>query len=1499
MGSKSVCHTRSELLELCRHLRQEKLFVENEKASLRDLNERVKKASQDLALSAWTARAQRVNLDELLLKAGDPSSSVLRANLVKKTHFQDAYKMLQHHEILYTEFLKTLRQKPKLLGQVLSVGCKRNIPGLEEVECATFSGLYGSCFMAEDEVLTLELLHHLMSAQLASSPNPRKILRAGKCSFSRIYKSFIEEIFSTKLFLTTALFEPILSLLTEDEIFLDIDPSKALIRFPPSERKKKFGIEGTPEYQKRLKDHREFIIKKLENITRKFINGIQDNIRSFPPSLSRLLRAMYSLLIKSFELKEVHAICFDAIFYLFICPAIVDPNPVGIIDTPVSYIARSNLMQVAHILQVLCMQKWEEIDPKHMDLFSRFDKDSMSSIFENILELGLSNNEESIRKPLTESNTFAGMGMSAGTAAASNFGFNDGSKLSRLAVLMTKSQLNQLVLFLRHIRDINNENKCDNLLPSSMANELTALLAPLPEIIPGGLNGVHENKMEEIPVSKSSQSKNSLSARLSAMKNGSNSHRVTPLENNFHHRLHQEADNVLVIPLFDPSTSYDLPGLLSEEQVLSRSRQNSRVRMTLPNSDGSGNEVLEKRTRFSLSQDEGSIGNTSDNLEAISEAASNHSATSSLEDGDDQEDEDNPIIDNLSDMVSANVSGRGTPNVSGRDTPSSQVEGVPDDDEVIRSGRNEGEEDEARGAIGGMVGLRTGQASRGHRHIPPNKSGQADLEEKFGRFEIKPQIKSRGSGVGLAGEGGDETVSLISDTWSTDVLASDTETLGEILTTSSDRFPHNNQNFADMDPFSRNLILEEFATSSSAGAAAALPQRMSGIQPSMPSDSTSVNLLDVGDTASEAWSIDVLDGDRESLCLGELDIEYISSTVSAEDNQYMEGISQSGRNTDILLVDDNSPVANRAEARGNNLSRPSRDAAIEQWACSSGVGNIEHQDGAIRRGSDSSSSAAVAAQSPTSSKLPLGMEKAPLEDPNQATLSSHLSAASIASSSGSSGDAADSNINASSRKNVLVPSSSTGAIPKCANPDKKSGRSEKFSFKNWKLPKISRSRSSVESLRSSSDKCFSSHSNSLDNPSHSVDGPPLGSLQRSHESSDDILNKYRNKKPVAVGNLIDITDSLAEEEVDPRLIIDHNNLENCYAFQDAKRKLRLTLSSVDLSMMPDICHASSVEPEVIWLLKVQLSEALNLQDRNFIAQLHETLRCLSLFKKDGVSRILNSLKEEYKRRAPYMAYLVRCRQGLLCTLSRQERLLSRMNIDRDVCASYLVYVVVRIFLENREKRLHHFVQEFKELTVPDEKTALMNSFLALMNKELEHDPIWSSVCSTEQLKLSNIAIERSITSHIYFHAMYPNGEADINRDEVLSEHIRKLGEIITPSHKCLRIPRQYHYEQPWPSAQAEIRRLAAFKTPADKVSCIKRASQTIMNLLSLGSSKGVPAADDFIPVLVFILIKANPPSLLSTVQYVENFYGERLCGEDEYWWVQTVSAIEFIKTMDY
>lgn len=48
-----------------------------------------------------------------------------------------------------------------------------------------------------------------------------------------------------------------------------------------------------------------------------------------------------------------------------------------------------------------------------------------------------------------------------------------------------------------------------------------------------------------------------------------------------------------------------------------------------------------------------------------------------------------------------------------------------------------------------------------------------------------------------------------------------------------------------------------------------------------------------------------------------------------------------------------------------------------------------------------------------------------------------------------------------------------------------------------------------------------------------------------------------------------------------------------------------------------------------------------------------------------------------------------------------------------------------------------------------------------------------------------------------------------------------------------------------------------------------------------------------------IVRQANPPYLLSTIQYVNAFIGNELHGEDHYWWTQFSAAVTFIKTMDY
>ncbi|KAG4079238.1 hypothetical protein HA402_006961 [Bradysia odoriphaga] len=167
-----------------------------------------------------------------------------------------------------------------------------------------------------------------------------------------------------------------------------------------------------------------------------------------------------------------------------------------------------------------------------------------------------------------------------------------------------------------------------------------------------------------------------------------------------------------------------------------------------------------------------------------------------------------------------------------------------------------------------------------------------------------------------------------------------------------------------------------------------------------------------------------------------------------------------------------------------------------------------------------------------------------------------------------------------------------------------------------------------------------------------------------------------------------------------------------------------------------------------------------------------------------------------------------------------------------------------------------------------------------------------------QLQEARVCIERVLLQRLYRQVMFPNDDGDVSRDEVLREHIRKLSQLISPSHPALRIPQEFLVEAPWPFAQQQISYISAYKTPREKVQCVVRSITSIMNLLQMASSR-VPSADDLVPVLIYVVIKANPPYLLSTIQYVNAFIGEKLEGEDHYWWTQFSSAVTFIKTMDY
>ena len=177
----------------------------------------------------------------------------------------------------------------------------------------------------------LQVLKSLIEERIAVSDNPRRALRKSSSAFSVFFKLFIDSLFSARLFLTAALHKPVMQLLMEDEWFYDVDAQRALHRFPPAERLRRFGKPDSVEYAKKTEVYRQRTAKKLMAIASRFVESLKNNMYCFPHSLSWIVAQLFSVMTSrgSVPPAEARAVCAALVLALFICPAICEPEPLG------------------------------------------------------------------------------------------------------------------------------------------------------------------------------------------------------------------------------------------------------------------------------------------------------------------------------------------------------------------------------------------------------------------------------------------------------------------------------------------------------------------------------------------------------------------------------------------------------------------------------------------------------------------------------------------------------------------------------------------------------------------------------------------------------------------------------------------------------------------------------------------------------------------------------------------------------------------------------------------------------------------------------------------------------------------------------------------------------------------------------------------------------------------------------------------------------------------
>ncbi|CAJ0943051.1 unnamed protein product, partial [Mesorhabditis belari] len=211
------------------------------------------------------------------------------------------------------------------------------------------------------------------------------------------------------------------------------------------------------------------------------------------------------------------------------------------------------------------------------------------------------------------------------------------------------------------------------------------------------------------------------------------------------------------------------------------------------------------------------------------------------------------------------------------------------------------------------------------------------------------------------------------------------------------------------------------------------------------------------------------------------------------------------------------------------------------------------------------------------------------------------------------------------------------------------------------------------------------------------------------------------------------------------------------------------------------------------------------------------------------------------------------------------------------------------------KFAEHKIHEFD--IAADDMSELVQNFYQHLNDRLNHNKFFQNQESVEVQSVME-EVERYLSVVTYNRLFCPTADEEVG-DLSLQERIRSLNWVTAGFLETKLDFKRAAVRDSLDEALTECLSINSPRKIDEKLGCIVRCCHRIFD--ALRNSAAPTSADEFLPVLIYILLKGNPPLLMSNVKYISRYALPHriMSGESGYFFTNLSCALQFVQDMNH